>query len=216
MYQIFAALPFAGDYIKEAVPLIKLSSDALFMGLVAEPGSLKRHYRLVRSGTSVDVNNADAVFSALERSKDAIHFSDALFRNETPGFIYHVYLCDHGAAGALIDEAVKPDNRRTFAEQYLQLPDGAGFTFANALNDGMKTPGAQMLAETLLARDRRISAATPAIGEVQRLTASSYARWKTTELTRLILANSQGVYAQMQLGRHRDPADPVDGHHLRL
>jgi hypothetical protein len=200
MYQIFAALPFAGDYIKEAVPLIKLSSDALFMGLIAEPGSLRHHYRLVQREKSVDVNDADAVFGALDRSKEAVYFSDALFRSEAPGFIYHVYLCDHSAAGALIDHTVKPENRKTFAEQYLQLPDGAGFTFADALNDDVKTPGSQRLAEALLSRDHRINSKSPAIGEVQRQTASSYAKWKTTELTRLILANSQGVYAQMQLG----------------
>jgi hypothetical protein len=197
---MFAALPFAGDYIKEAVPLIKLGSDDLFMGLRAEPGSLKHHYRLVQGGKSVDVNDADAVFSALDRSKEAVYFSAALFRNEAPGFIYHVYLCDHGAAGALIDHTVKPEYRKTFAEQYLQLRDGAGFTFADALNDDVKTPGAQTLAEALLARDHRIDAQTPAIGEVQRQTAAGYGKWKTTELTRLILANSQGAYAQMQLG----------------
>jgi hypothetical protein len=200
MYQIFAALPFAGDYIKEAVPLIKLSSDALYMGLVAEPGALKHHYRLVQREKSVDVNDADAVFGALDRSKEAVYFSDALFRNETPGFIYHVYLCDHSAAGDLIDRTVKMENRKSFAEQYLQLPDGTGFSFADALNDDVKTPTEQKLAEPLLSRDHRINAEAVAIGEVQRQTAASYTKWKTTELTRLILANSQGLYAQMQLG----------------
>jgi hypothetical protein len=39
-----------------------------------------------------------------------------------------------------------------------------------------------------------------AIGEIQKLTATEYTKWKTSALTRLILANSQGVYAQMQLG----------------
>jgi hypothetical protein len=146
------------------------------------------------------VNDAEAVFSALDRSKEAGYFSDALFRNETPGFIYHVYLCDHSEAGALIDHTVKQENRKSFAEQYLQLPDGNGFSFAAALNDDVKTPTAQKLAETLLSRDHRINAEAVAIGEVQRQTASSYAKWKTTELTRLILANSRGVYAQMQLG----------------
>jgi hypothetical protein len=53
----------------------------------------------------------------------------------------------------------------------------------------------------LLSKDQRTSAADGvAIGEVQRLTTSSYTKWKTSALTRLILANSQGVYAQMQLG----------------
>jgi hypothetical protein len=201
IYEILAALPFAGEYAKEAGPLVKLSSEALYMGLVAEPATLKHHYRLVQREKSVDVNDADAVFGVLNRSKEATYFTDALFRTETPGFIYRVYLCDPGEAGALIDETVKRENRKTFAEQYLKMPDGAGFSFASALNDDVHTPTAQKLAETLLSKDQRSSAADGvAIGEVQRQTASSYTKWKTSALTRLILANSQGVYAQMQLG----------------
>jgi hypothetical protein len=123
-----------------------------------------------------------------------------LFRNETPGFIYHVYLCDPGEAGELIDQTLKEENRKAFAEQYLQMPDGAAFSFAAALNDGVQTPTAQKLAEPLLSKDQRTNGEVVAIGEVQRLTASSYTKWKTSALTRLILANSQGVYAQMQLG----------------
>jgi hypothetical protein len=201
IYEIFAALPFAGEYAKEAGPLVKLSSEALYTGLVAEPAALKHHYRLVQREKSVDVNNADAVFGALNRSKEGTYFADALFRTETPGFIYRVYLCDPSEAGALIDETVKRENRKSFAEEYLKLPDGAGFSFASALNDDVQTPTAQKLAEPLLSKDQRTSAADgAAIGEVQRLTTSSYTKWKTSALTRLILANSQGVYAQMQLG----------------
>jgi hypothetical protein len=200
MYEIFAALPLAGEYIKEAGPLIKLSSDALYTGLVAEPASLKHHYRLVQREKTVDVNDADAVFGALDRSKEAAYFADALFRNETPGFIYHVYLCDPSEAGALIDQTLKQENRRSFAEQYLQMTDGAGFSFADALNDDVRTPTAQKLAEPLLSKDQRVSGDVVAIGEIQKLTATEYTKWKTSALTRLILANSQGVYAQMQLG----------------
>jgi hypothetical protein len=200
MYEIFAALPLAGEYIKEAGPLIKLSSDALYAGLIAEPATLKHHYRLVQREKSVDVNDADAVFGALDRSKESAYFADALFRNETPGFIYHVYLCDPGEAGELIDQTLKQENRKSFAEQYLQMPDGAAFSFAAALNDGVQTPTAQKLAEPLLSKDQRTNGDVVTIGEVQRLTASSYTKWKTSALTRLILANSQGMYAQMQLG----------------
>jgi hypothetical protein len=198
--QIFAALPFAGDYLKEAVPLIKLSSDALFTGLIVEPGNLKHHYRLVRNDKSIDVNDANAVFTALDKSKESTYFTDALFRTETPGFLYHVYLCDHSEAGELIDATVKQENRKTFAEQQLQMPDGAGFSFAAALNDDIQTPSGLKLSESLLSRDQRTSAEAVPIGEVQRQTAAAYSKWKTTELTRLVLANSQGVYAQMQLG----------------
>ena len=200
MNQIMAVLPFAGDYLKEAVPLIKLSSDAVVTGLVTEPGSLKHHYRVVQGGKTVDLKDADAVFGALNRSKDAIHFSDALFRNESPGYIYRIYLCDPSAAGALIDHAVAPAIRKTFAEQYLKMPDGAGFSFADALNDDVRTPTGQKLAETLLSGDHRINPDAPPIGEVQRQTVSAYSKWNTTDLTRLILANSQGVYAQIQVG----------------
>jgi|GEM_PF-5439299 len=200
MYQVFAALPFAGDYIKESVPLIKLSSDALFTGLVTEPNSLKHHYRLAQGQKSVDVKDADAVFAALNRSKQAIYFSEALFRNETPGLIYHLYLCDPSAAGALIDHAVKPESRKSFAEQYLRLTDGSGFAFADALNDEVRTPTGQKLGELLLSKDYRIGTEAAAIGEMQRQTVAFYAKWNTTELTRLILANSQGVYAQLQVG----------------
>jgi len=198
--QIMAALPFAGDYFKEAVPLIKLSTDTLVTGLITEPGSLKHHYRLVQHDKTIDLKDADAVFTALKRSNDAIHFSDALFRNETPGFIYHVYLCDPSAAGALIDHALTPAMRKSFAEQFLRLPDGAGFSFADALNDDVKTPTGQRLAETLLEKDQRINPESAAIGEVQRQAVSAYSKWNTTELTRLILANSQGAYAQLQVG----------------
>jgi hypothetical protein len=200
MNQIMAVLPFAGDYLKEAVPLIKLSADAVSTVLVTEPGSLKHHYRLVQHGKTIDLKDADAVFGALNRSKDAIHFSDALFRNESPGYIYRIYLCDPAEAGALIDHAVAPANRKSFAEQYLKMPDGAGFSFANALNDDLKTPTGQKLAETLLLKDHRINPDAAPIGEVQRQTVSAYSKWNTTELTRLILANSQGVYAQIQVG----------------
>jgi hypothetical protein len=200
MNQIMAALPFAGDYLKEAVPLIKLSSDALVTGLITEPGSLKHHYRLIQRDKSVDLKDADAVFGALNRSKDAIHFSDALFRNETPGLIYHVYLCDPSAAGELIDHAVTPALRKSFAEEYLKSSDGAGFSFAAALNDDVKSPTGQRLAETLLSKDQRINPQVAAIGEVQRQTVSSYSKWNTTELTRLILANSQDAHAQIQVG----------------
>jgi len=200
MNQVFAALPFAGEYIKESVPLIKLSSESLYTGLVTEPNSLKYHYRLAQGQKSVDVKDSDAVFGALNRSKQAIYFSETLFRNETPGLLYHLYLCDPGVAGAMIDHAVKPENRKTFAEQYLRLPDGGKFSFADALNDDVKTPTGQKLGELLLSRDYRIGTEAAAIGEVQRQTVASYAKWNTTELTRLILANNQGVYAQLQVG----------------
>src|ERR1700730_12192006 len=95
----------------------------------------------------------------------------------------------------------KRENLKSFAEEYLKMPDGAGFSFASALNDDVQTPTAQKLAEPLLSKDQRTNAADGAqIGGVQRLTSSSYTEWKTSALTRLILANSQGVYAQMQLG----------------
>jgi hypothetical protein len=200
MSQIMAALPFAGDYLKEAVPLIKLSSDALVTGLITEPGSLKHHYRVVQRGKSVDLKDADAVFSALNHSNDAIHFSDALFRNETPGLIDRVYLCDPSAAGELIDHAVTPALRKSFAEEYLKSADGAGFSFADAFNDDVKTPTGQKLAEVLLSKDQRINPVSAPIGEIQRQTVSAYSKWNTTELTRLILANSQGAYAQIQVG----------------
>jgi len=99
MYEIFCGAASCREYIKEAAPLIKLSTDALYTGLVAEPASLKHHYRLVQREKTVDVNDADAVFGALDRSKEAAYFADALFRNETPGFIYHVYLCDPSESG---------------------------------------------------------------------------------------------------------------------
>jgi hypothetical protein len=200
MNQVFAKLPFAGDYIKESVPLIRLSSEAPFTGLVAEPNSLKHHYRLTQGQKSVDVKDADAVFGALNRSKQAIYFSEALFRNETPGLIYHLYLCEPSAAGAMIDHVVKPELRKSFAEQYLRLPDGSTFSFADALNDDVKTPSGQKLAELLLSKDYRIGTEAPAIGEVQRQTVAAYAKWNTTDLTRLVLANSQGVYAQLPVG----------------
>jgi hypothetical protein len=200
MSQIFAALPFAGDYIKEAVPLIKLSADTLALGLSTEPNSLKHHYRLIQHQKTLDVKDAAAVFDALNRSKDSIYFSEALFRNESPGYLYHIYLCDPGAAGAMIDHAVTPASRKSFAEQFLRVPDGSAFSFADALNDGARTPAGQPLAESLLSRDYRIGAEAAAIGEIQRQTVSAYAKWNTTELTQLIIANAQGVYTQLSVG----------------
>jgi hypothetical protein len=56
------------------------------------------------------------------------------------------------------------------------------------------------LAEPLLSRDQRTRASSVPVGEVQRVTAENYSQWDDPQLMRLVLSNSEGSYAQMQVG----------------
>lgn len=198
--EIFASLPFVADYLKEAGPLIRLSANTLYTGIVLEPEKAQLTYRLGQGAHQTDVRRSKDVFDALNTTGDAHLLTDALFRSETPGFIYRVYLCDRSEAGHLIDQAVPDSVREQFAESYLDQPSGTGFLFANALADDSGAAKGRNLAEQLLSSDQRVSADSVPIGEVQKATAGGYAQWDNSQLTRLILANSEGTYAQMRLG----------------
>lgn len=198
--ETMAVLPFAWQFAKEAGPLVKLSVQTLYTGVVLEPTRFSHNYRLVRGQSMSELRHAKNVFEAINASGEGKLLADALFRNGAPGFIYHVYQCDPAEAGHLIDKAVPGKDRRVFAESYLHAIDAGGFLFANALSDLPATYSTTRLAEPLLSRDQRVRAQDVAIGEVQKLTAEHYAEWDDSQLMRVVLSNSEGSYAQMQLG----------------
>lgn len=196
--ETLAVMPFALQFAKEAGPLVKLSVQTLFTGVVLEPTRFSHNYRLARGEQMTEVRHAKNVFDSINGSGEGRLLADALFRNGAPGLIYRVYLCDPAEAGHLIDKAIPGKDRRQFAESYLHASDPGGFLFANALSED--TAGAAKLAEPLLSRDQRTRASAVPIGEVQRLTAEKYSEWDDSQLMRLVVANSEGSYTQMQLG----------------
>jgi hypothetical protein len=196
--ETLAVMPFAFQFAREAGPLVKLSVQTLFTGVVLEPARFSHNYRLARGAQMTELRHAKNVFESINGSGEGRLLADALFRNGAPGLIYRVYLCDPTEAGHLIDKAMPGKDRRQFAEAYLHASDPGGFLFANALSD--ETAGAGKLAEPLLSRDQRTRASAVPIGEVQRLTAEKYSEWDDSQLMRLVVSNSEGSYAQMQLG----------------
>jgi hypothetical protein len=195
-----AALPLIRDFAKEASPLIRNSGDALYDGLVTAPKNAHRTYRIEHADTLTDIDHAPDVFKALAASGDKQLFDDALFRDEVPGFISHVYQCDPAHAGDLLDTAVTADQRRQFARDYLSWQGDGAFSFADALYDETAATDGKHLAEPLLNRDQRKHADAVAIGQIQTQTVARDETWNDVQLMRLILANSEGTRAQMQLG----------------
>jgi len=188
------------DFLKEAKPLIKSSSDALYDGLVTAPKNARRTYRIEHAATLTDIDHAPRVFQSLTASGDKQLFDDALFRDNVPGFISHVYQCDPQHAGDLLDSAVPAVQRKQFAQDYLNWQEDGAFSFADALYDETASSGAKRLAEPLLNRDQRKRADSVAIGQIQGQTVAKDESWNDIQLMRMILANSEGTRAQMQLG----------------
>jgi hypothetical protein len=195
-----AALTLIRDFAKEAQPLIKNSGDALYDGLVTAPKNARRMYRIEHAGTLTDADHAPQVFQALASAGDKHYLDDAIFRDGTPGFVSHVYQCDAEHAGDLIDTAVPMAQRKQFAQSYLNWNMDGGFSFADALYDDSGSPSSKHLAEPLLNRDQRKRADAVAIGEIQVQTVTKDDSWNDIQLMRMILANSEGTRAQMQLG----------------
>ena len=196
--ETLAVMPFALQFAKEAGHLVKLSVQTLFTGVVLEPTRFSHNYRLARGTQVAELRHAKNVFDSINGSGEGRLLAEALFRNGAPGLIYRVYLCDPAEAGHMIDKALPGKDRRQFAESYLHASDPGGFLFANALSD--ETAGAGKLAEPLLSRDQRTRGSAVPVGEVQRLTAEKYSEWDDSQLMRLVVSNSEGSYAQMQLG----------------
>jgi hypothetical protein len=197
--EIRAALPLVAAFLAEAGPLMSLSGDSLYAGFVLAPNEARKTYRLEHAGVQTEVNNAPDVYRALAEGDDKHYLDDALFRNGAPGFISHVYQCDVEEAGNLLDAAIPKADRERFAANFMQVQQG-GFTFADALQDDASAPNSRHLADLMLNRDQRVTAENIEIGEIQRLAVSHDDSWGNTQLTRLVLANSEGPYAQMQLG----------------
>lgn len=201
-----SAMPFAWAFVQEAIPSMKLSVETLYTGIVIEPTRSSHNYRVAQGEQLTDVAHAKNVFESLAAGHEEQRFTDALFRDDAPGFLYHVYLCDAPQAGHMMDMAVPSINRKQFAESYLQVADSSDFLFSNLLSDSTtastNNAAPADVVTPLLARDQRTRADSVQIGEVQRLTVSNYTHWNDSELTRLILANNEGAYAhaQMQLG----------------
>jgi hypothetical protein len=195
-----AALTLIRDFVKEARPLIKNSGDALYDGLVTAPKSARRTYRIEHAAMLTDIDHAQQVFQSLAASGDKPLFDDAIFRDSTPGFISHVYQCDPEHAGNLLDSAVPAAQRKQFAQDYLSWNEDGAFSFADALYDEIGSSAPKRLAEPLLNRDQRKHADSLAIGQIQGQTVTKDESWNDIQLMRLILANSEGSRAQMQLG----------------
>jgi hypothetical protein len=199
MGETLTVMPFAFQFAKEAFPLVKLSMETLYTGVVLEPGRFSHNYRVARGTQVTELRHAKNVFEALDGAGEGKLFADALFRSGAPGFIYHVYLCDPGEAGHLIDKAVPGKTRQQFAESYVHASDPGAFLFANALADDPATHSAKLV-EPLLSRDQRVRAEAVPLGEVQRQTAEHYSEWDDSQFMRVVLSNSEGSYAQMQVG----------------
>ncbi len=195
-----AALSLIRDFIKEAGPLMQSSSDALYDGLVTAPKNAHRTYRIEHAGTLTDIDHASEIFQSLTASGDKQLFDDALFRDNVPGFVSHVYQCDPEHAGDLLDSAVPAAQRKQFAQDYLNWQEDGPFSFADALYDETASTGTKRLAEPLLNRDQRKRADSVAIGQIQAQTVANDASWNDIQLMRMIVANSEGTRAQMQLG----------------
>ncbi len=195
-----AALSLIRDFVKEARPLIKSSGDALYDGLVTAPKNAHRTYRIEHAATLTDIDHAPQVFQSLTGSGDKHWFDDALFRDNVPGFISRVYQCDPVHAGDLLDSTVPAAQRKQFAQDYLNWQADGAFSFADALYDETASPGTKRLAEPLLNRDQRKHADSVAIGQIQEQTVAKDEGWNDIQLMRLVLANSEGTRAQMQLG----------------
>lgn len=204
MHQILTAMPFSYQFMTEVKPLVELSAKTLYTGIVVEPSKAQNQYRLVQGAQETNYQHSREVFKSLSTAGEDTRLADALFRDGTPGFVSRVYQCDSAAAGLLIDKAVSEAERRKFAEGYLGMNGaamgGKPFLFSNALVDGQTTPSGGPLAEPLLNKDQRNVAEAVQIGNVQRLTAGNFDEWNDSQLTRLVLANAEGPYAQMQLG----------------
>jgi len=204
MHQILTAMPFSYQFMTEVKPLVELSAKTLYTGIVVEPSKAQNQYRLVQAAQESDHQHAKEVFKVLATAGEDTRMADALFRDGSPGFVSRVYQCDSAAAGLLLDKAVSEAERRKFAESYLGMNGaamgGKPFLFSNALLDGQTTPSGAKLAEPLLNKDQRNIAEAVQIGNVQRLTAANFDEWNDAQLTRLVLANAEGPYAQMQLG----------------
>jgi hypothetical protein len=195
-----AALSLIRAFANEVEPLMKGSSDALYDGLVTAPKNAHRTYRLEHAGTLTDIDHASQVFQSLASTGDKQLFDDAVFRDSVPGFISHVYQCDAEDAGNLLDTAIPETQRLQFAQDYLDWHQQGAFSFGDALYDEAATPGGKRLAEPLLNRDQRKRGDAAAIGQIQSQTVAKDDSWSDIQLMRLIVANSEGTRAQMQLG----------------
>lgn len=203
-HQILTAMPLSFEFLKEVKPLVELSMKTMYTGILVEPANAGKQYRLVQEGQETDVEHSDDVFEVLAKTGEDKRLAEALFRTGALGFVSRVYQCDSAAAGLLLDKAVSESERRKFAEGYLGL-SGEGmasrpFSFSTALVDGQTVPSGGTLAEPLLNKDQRAIAEVVQIGNVQRITAENFDKWSDSQLTRVVLANADGPYAQMQLG----------------
>jgi hypothetical protein len=198
--EIAAEAPLAAEFIKDAGPLMLLSGDTLYAGFVLTPNEARRTYRLEHAGIQTEFNNAPEVFKALSDANDKRYLDDAVFRNEAPGFVSRVYQCDIAEAGNLLDDVVPAADRKRFGEGFMNRHEDGAFSFADSLLDDGSASDSRHLAESLLNRDQRTSAEFAPIGEIQRVAIANDATWGNTQVMRLVLANSDGAYAQMQLG----------------
>ena len=204
---IFMALPFAWEFVKEVPPVLKASWEVGAAGIVELPMKASKRFRVGGVEKSTDVAKSGDVFSAMKQYQAQPIFEEALFRSGADGLLYKLYRCDRSEVGRMIDVAVPISEREKFARRV--VPDNATrFAFANAFSPQAVNPVEQSLGDELLRNDHRTrSSATQGVayGELQRDVTRGYAKWNSDQLLRLILANREGVaaHATLQLGEMR-------------
>ena len=199
---ILSALPFAWEFLREVLPLVKIAWSVGAAGVIELPSKAHKRFRVVdgdKAGAkSEDLGRAEDLFAAMKkRGVDAL-FSDSLFRTGFDGLLYKLYRCDKSEVGRMLDTAVPVAAREKLAASYLGV-QSPRFSLANALRQPGETAREAELGDELLRNDHRERSTVPALGELQRLAASGFARWNNDQMLRLILANREGAAAQATL-----------------
>ena len=199
--EIFAAFPFAWEFVKEVPPLLKASWAVGAAGIVELPSKASKRFRVIdgeKAATPEDLGRSEELFAAMKkRNVDAL-FAQSFFRSGFDGLLYKLYRCDPSEVGRMLDTAVPIDAREKFAAGYLAI-EGARFSFANALKQPGPSKKEAELGDELLRQEHRERSTVPAMGEVQRLATQGYGRWNNDQMLRLILANREGTAAHATL-----------------
>jgi len=203
---IAQTLPFGLTFVTQALPLVGLAAETTYQGVILEPKKslfAPKRFNLLDNDQQIALKNASAVFGEWQKRKVDNVFSGALFRNESPGLLWRVSVCDAGEVGRMFDAVVPATQRTDFANRYFGEKQTDTYSFVNALvDDG--APKRRKLADELLLHDHRTSTTdtTHALSDVQKTVTSTFEKWNDAQLLRLIFANHEGpvAYAQMQVG----------------
>jgi len=200
-------LPLGEEFVVAAVPLAWKVSRIAVTGIVLEPETYfsffapKRFRMVMADGDEKDLRSASKVFSLIEKSSENDRFKDALFSKGGRGLLLAMYRSDPDTVGRMLDATVPQDMRNEFGVTFMNAPEEKEYSFVNALTNDDRNSSNRIVTH-LLSRDQRRLAQDPIVGKTQQQVAANFAKWNSSQLTRLILANYQGSidYAQMQVG----------------